>query len=158
MSSQEALLEEHEGAKVKYLQDQGAFSREVWPYISSIVIFVITTQYIETIQQWRTCRDLLLPSILVTILWTIVLRPIFSFDWGVPDDRGYKWNENWIEQVRFITRTLVTFSATLFVIIAMDEFRSFGFTLLEQFIFLFYVPIIFYGIYIYLLQILETEL
>lgn len=157
MSAHEALIEEHEGYKIKYSKEQGVFSLEVWPCISSIIMYMISMKYVETIQQWRTCRDLVLPAFLITIIWIMVLRPIVCFDWSVPDDRGYKWNENWTEQVRFITRTLVTFTIVLFVTIAQEDFASFGFTLLEQFVFLAMVGVILYGIYIYILQIIETE-
>jgi hypothetical protein len=158
MASQEAVIEEHEGVRLNYSKKRSVFSDEIWVCVSSIVMFLITMQYIETIQRWRTCRDLVFPAIMATILWTMAIRPVVCLNWGSPDDRGYKWNENWIEQVRFITRSLVTFSATLFITIAMDEFRSFGFTLLEQFVFLAFVPIVFYGIYIFILQIVESEI
>lgn len=157
MASQEVVLEEHEGPKLKYTKT-GTFSTEVWPCLSGFVMYAITIRYIETIQKWRTCRDLVFPAILATVLWVFAIRPVVCMNWGSPDDRGYKWNDNWIEQVRFITRTMVTFSAILFTTIAMDEFMSFGFTLLEQFIFLAFIILAFYGIYVFVLQVLETEI
>lgn len=148
-------VEAVEGGEIRY-RDNRILSQEVFPSLSSVIVFIITSNYISIITRWRPDYDLIVFSIMLTIIWLIFINPILMMEWGVPDDLGYKWNETWGKQIQFITRTLIIFTATLIVNVFGQEFEAFGFTILESIFFLWIIVLQYYGFQGFIIQLVET--
>lgn len=151
----EANAHVFDSSEIRYRKN-GVFSQEIWPTISSVVVFIITSKYITIITQWRPEHELVMFAILITIAWMLVGYPILTWKWGIRDDKGYRWNEMWFDQINFVTKTLVIFSATLIVNVGGDEFEAFGFSMVESAIFLWIIVLQYYGIKGFMVQLLES--